>query len=194
MDIVQPEIERTINWWAWNVSKSFPSLEREDIVQELWVHATVAAKTWDQSKNAALSAYLYPKIRWGALQLMRNQARHLDNEKKCVQLDQQVVPPQTRTMSSVVDSVKSKLQTKSSWPNHAAKVFEVFVDPPKELLELADERIDLVDDTPNMSFKKKHVAMYLNLSVSCVNALLVKIRKVIETEIQSEQKRRTTSS
>lgn len=189
MNIVRPEIERTINWWAWRVSTSFPSLEREDVVQELWAHATVASKTWEEDKHASLLSYLYPKIKWGAFQLMRNQARRSKKEHKYAQFGNTdtSVPAQTRSVETVVSNLQTRFSKRKNYGDNTLRVFEVVTNPPRELFDQLDDRIDLTNEECHRTVEVKHIAHYLSIGISTVHSSLSKIKKALEAGIQREQ-------
>ena len=197
MNVVRPEIERIISWSAWRVHCRCQSLEVADVKQELWIEAIISAKSWEPDKHAALSTYLFPKIRWRAMRLLRDHARRMQRENHHNrELIATSSAPRTKSMSTLIRQVRGCLRPKKGgkFKSMTLKVFDTITDPPPELFSVVKEfaskdKVDLAGEDvvgPIMDF---HVAHFLGVSTRTIWRSMIQIRKVLESEVHGGQEK-----
>lgn len=199
MDIVSPEIERLIWWWAWNTTHKC-GMDASDVAQELWTVAILKSKEWDPDKNAALTSYLYRALEWRCLELVRDYVREVEAKAKyATEVKDQVVDFQEERLSVVAKRARDKLNNqRKRFDTNIIEVFDLMLNPPMDLHARAQEyhqqqQVDLSEESVT-TVKDAHVAYFLGVSAMTVSRALKKIRKVLETEVNVDQKKENASS
>jgi DNA-directed RNA polymerase specialized sigma24 family protein len=186
MDITCPEIERLIWWWAWTVSRKCPKLDASDLAQELWAEALEAEQGWDSEQHAALSTYLYPRLKWRALNLLKAHCVRAKHEDLYASVHEDEVAGHGESLDSVISRVRGKLKST------AAQVFDVMINPPSELHQVAKELNHFQQDLtagfkPTVAPTDAHVAYFLGVSAMTVSRAMKQIKGILEQEVHGDQ-------
>lgn len=182
MDIVCPEIEKLIWWWAHAISRRTPKLEAADVAQDLWVVALGAKDKWKAEKRATFSSYLYPLLRWRALNILQAHCTRSRLEDMYASARVRTTPACTESLETVALRVRNKLK------EFSAQVFDLMIDPPQELMQIAlqlrGHRVDLSPDTTAVSPPAQtHIAYFLKVSDMTVSRAMKSIKTAIDQEL-----------
>lgn len=187
MDINRPEIERLVWWWAWTTARKCSKLDASDLAQELWVEALVAREEWDPEQHAALSSYLYPRLKWKAMNLLKAHCNRSKHEDLYASATEKISGGHGGSLESVIPRVRGLLSQTD------AQVFDVMVDPPAELHQIARELNHIKKDLKPSSRTTtmptdSHVAYFLGVSAMTVSRAMKQIKHVLEQEVNDDQK------
>lgn len=170
--------DKIVAYYAWKAIRRCPSLDIDDVKQDLAIAALEAQKQYDASSDLELTNFISRKLQWRMSDIIRNQCRRAKTEGSWANANYQpFVRPTERSYTSLCAEIVKVLDTKEKRQKNirtrikqARRLFQV--------LACSDNVIENRDKRRHTPIDVTNAACYLGFSN--YNRILDEMRKAIK--------------
>ena len=173
------DYEKLVAYYAWKAVRKCPSLDREDVKQELTISMLEAKSIYDPNTDLDLANFIGRKLSWRTTNIVRDHIRHVKAETKWAYSQTYTTKPNDNSYDALCYQIIKILDTKMNY--HSRRKFS----QAKSLFQLMaypESASGNIDQCKPKSFDPTNICKYLGISQIAKPIAEVRkaVRKVID--------------